>query len=40
VIYITGYDLAGLSEETQGTILRKPIEEDALLRELAGAFAV
>jgi len=37
VIYLTGYDLPGLSEGTNGTILRKPIDDDALLREVAGA---
>jgi CheY-like chemotaxis protein len=39
VIYITGYDLPGLSEEANGTILRKPVEEAVLLREVAGALA-
>src|SRR5580704_11633133 len=34
VIYITGYDLPGLPEEASGTILRKPIEGDVLLREV------
>jgi CheY-like chemotaxis protein len=39
VIYITGYDLPGLSEEANGTILRKPIDHDVLMREVAGALA-
>jgi CheY-like chemotaxis protein len=35
VIYVTGYDIAGLEHEALGTVLRKPVSDDLLLTEIA-----
>jgi CheY-like chemotaxis protein len=35
VIYISGYDIPGLEREALGTMLRKPVDDDQLLTEIA-----
>jgi CheY-like chemotaxis protein len=35
VIYISGYDIPGLEREAFGTMLRKPVDDDQLLTEIA-----
>jgi len=37
VIYISGYDIPGLENEALGPVIRKPVDEDALLAAVAGA---
>src|ERR1700722_1807838 len=39
LLYMTGYDIPGLSEETQDPVLRKPISEGDLLAAVARALA-
>lgn len=36
VIYITGFDIPSASNEALGPIIRKPLDNDQLLNELAG----
>lgn len=39
ILYLSGYDVAGLDREALGTILRKPIENDELLEEVRRTLA-
>lgn len=39
VIYISGYDIPGLEREALGTLLRKPINDELLLVEIAQTFS-
>jgi CheY-like chemotaxis protein len=32
VVYLTGYDIAGVENEALGPVLRKPVDNDALVR--------
>jgi len=36
IVYITGYDIPGLDGEALGPIIRKPVNEEELLVEIAG----
>ena len=35
VIYLSGYDIPGFEKQALGTLLRKPVGDDALLAEIA-----
>jgi CheY-like chemotaxis protein len=35
VIYVSGYDIPGVEREALGTMLRKPVDDDQLLTEIA-----
>jgi CheY-like chemotaxis protein len=39
VIYLTGYDIQGLEDETDGPVLRKPIDDERLLAEVKRVLA-
>jgi len=39
VIHITGYDLGDAAEEARGPVLRKPIDQSALLTEISRSLA-
>jgi CheY-like chemotaxis protein len=39
IIYLTGYDLPGAEREALGSVLRKPIEYDALIAEVERGIA-
>jgi CheY-like chemotaxis protein len=39
IIYVTGYDLPGITREALGPILRKPVDSSDLLREIAAVLA-
>ena len=39
VIYLTGYDIPGVEKEALGPVLRKPVEENALLSEIERALS-
>jgi CheY-like chemotaxis protein len=39
VIYITGYDIPGAEREALGTILRKPVDDRALIQAVVRALA-
>lgn len=39
VMYITGYDIPGVENEALGIVLRKPVDNERLVREVARAIA-
>jgi hypothetical protein len=39
VVYLTGYDLGGVEHEAHGPVLRKPVNEEVLLRVIEEALA-
>jgi CheY-like chemotaxis protein len=39
ILYLSGYDVAGLDREALGTILRKPVTNDELLEEVQRTLA-
>ena len=39
VVYITAYDIPGAEDEALGPVLRKPIDDDRLIREVNRALA-
>jgi len=39
VIYVTGYDIPGVEDEALGIVLRKPVDNDRLIQEVARAVA-
>jgi CheY-like chemotaxis protein len=39
VMYVTGYDIPGVENEALGIVLRKPVDNERLVREVARAIA-
>jgi len=37
VVYLTGYEIPGIENEALGPVLRKPVDNDALIRVIKGA---
>jgi len=37
VVYLTGYEIPGIENEALGPVLRKPVDNDALIRGIKGA---
>jgi len=39
IVYVSGYDLVGIEAEALGPIIRKPLDEDAFLAQIATVLA-